>query len=117
MAASAVGVVDLPPVERDGQTYLYDVNTLSNFVTDAPTLIGFDPFDMGDLRPADSVRAARLHPSDETAVLGGNALRVYAGLDPAAWDGPLGDGVRFIVGVAANGIHPGLLDVRRELAC
>ena len=29
---------------RDGQIYLYDVNALSNFVTDAPRLVGFDPF-------------------------------------------------------------------------
>ena len=24
--------------------YFYDINALSNFVTDAPTLVGFDPF-------------------------------------------------------------------------
>jgi hypothetical protein len=30
--------------ERDGQVHYYDVNALSNFVTDAPKLIGFDPF-------------------------------------------------------------------------
>jgi aminocarboxymuconate-semialdehyde decarboxylase len=37
-------------------------------------LLGSDhPFDMGDLRPADSVRAAGLDPQDEDAVLGGNA--------------------------------------------
>ena len=30
--------------ERDGQLYLYDLNALSNFVTDAPALVGFDPF-------------------------------------------------------------------------
>jgi hypothetical protein len=29
---------------RDGQLYFYDVNALSNFVTDAPRLVGFDPF-------------------------------------------------------------------------
>ena len=28
---------------RDGQAYFYDVNALSNFVTDAPDVIGFDP--------------------------------------------------------------------------
>jgi aminocarboxymuconate-semialdehyde decarboxylase len=37
-------------------------------------LCGSDhPFDMGDLRPADTVRAAGLSPGDEAAVLGGNA--------------------------------------------
>lgn len=30
--------------ERDGLPYFYDVNALSNFVADAPDLIGFDPF-------------------------------------------------------------------------
>jgi len=30
--------------ERDGQRYFYDINALSNFVTDAPSLVGFDPF-------------------------------------------------------------------------
>jgi len=37
-------------------------------------LLGSDhPFDMGDLRPADTVRAAGLDAADEAAVLGGNA--------------------------------------------
>lgn len=31
---------------------------------------------MGDLRPADTVRAAGLSPADEEAVLGGNAARL-----------------------------------------
>ena len=36
--------------ERDGGTYFYDINALSNFVTDAPNLVGFDPFvRLGDL--------------------------------------------------------------------
>jgi D-ala D-ala ligase C-terminus len=30
--------------ERDGLTYFYDLNALSNFVADAPGVIGFDPF-------------------------------------------------------------------------
>ncbi len=30
--------------ERDGQVYYYDINALSNFVTDAPRIVGFDPF-------------------------------------------------------------------------
>jgi glutathione synthase/RimK-type ligase-like ATP-grasp enzyme len=29
---------------RDGLPYFYDVNALSNFVADAPSVIGFDPF-------------------------------------------------------------------------
>ena len=30
---------------RDRRPYFYDVNALSNFVTDAPRLVGFDPFE------------------------------------------------------------------------
>jgi aminocarboxymuconate-semialdehyde decarboxylase len=42
-------------------------------------LCGSDhPFDMGDLRPADSVRAAGLPAAEEAAVLGGNAARLLA---------------------------------------
>jgi predicted ATP-grasp superfamily ATP-dependent carboligase len=40
-----VGGVEYLESERDGQLYLYDVNALSNFVTDAPRLVGFDPFE------------------------------------------------------------------------
>src|SRR4029077_15454410 len=45
-----VGGVEYLESERDGQIYLYDVNSLSNFVTDAPNLVGFDPFErLGDV--------------------------------------------------------------------
>lgn len=30
--------------ERNGQPYIYDVNALSNFVTDADRILGFDPY-------------------------------------------------------------------------
>jgi D-alanine-D-alanine ligase-like ATP-grasp enzyme len=39
-----LGGVEYLESERDGRTYFYDINALSNFVTDAPTLVGFDPF-------------------------------------------------------------------------
>lgn len=39
-----VGGVEYLESERDGGTYVYDINALSNFVTDAPSLVGFDPF-------------------------------------------------------------------------
>ena len=39
-----IGGVEYLESARDGQIYLYDVNSLSNFVTDAPRLVGFDPF-------------------------------------------------------------------------
>ncbi|MGH9200593.1 MAG: ATP-grasp domain-containing protein [Vicinamibacterales bacterium] len=40
-----VGGVEYVVDDRDGQRYYYDVNALSNFVADAPRVIGFDPFE------------------------------------------------------------------------
>jgi hypothetical protein len=40
-----VGGVEYTIDDRDGQLYYYDINALSNFVADAPRVIGFDPFD------------------------------------------------------------------------
>jgi hypothetical protein len=40
-----VGGVEYLESERDGRVYFYDVNALSNFVNDAPRLVGFDPFE------------------------------------------------------------------------
>ena len=39
-----VGGVEYLVDDRDGQLYYYDINALSNFVADAPRVIGFDPF-------------------------------------------------------------------------
>lgn len=39
-----VGGVEYLVNARDGRPYFYDVNALSNFVADAPNVIGFDPF-------------------------------------------------------------------------
>jgi glutathione synthase/RimK-type ligase-like ATP-grasp enzyme len=39
-----VGGVELLHDARDGKHYFYDVNALSNFVADAPRVVGFDPF-------------------------------------------------------------------------
>jgi len=39
-----VGGVEYLVNARDGQVYYYDVNALSNFVADAPHVVGFDPF-------------------------------------------------------------------------
>ena len=46
VAASGIDVGGIEYVidDRDGQLYYYDVNALSNFVADAPRVIGFDPF-------------------------------------------------------------------------
>jgi hypothetical protein len=38
-----VGGIEYLVSERDGEDYFYDANALSNFVTDAPALVGFDP--------------------------------------------------------------------------
>jgi hypothetical protein len=38
-----VGGVEYLVAARDGRPYFYDLNALSNFVTDAPQLLGFDP--------------------------------------------------------------------------
>jgi hypothetical protein len=39
-----VGSVEYLVNEADGQVYYYDINPLSNFVADAPNVVGFDPF-------------------------------------------------------------------------
>jgi hypothetical protein len=39
-----VGGVEYLIDERDGQLRFYDINALSNFVADAPRVVGFDPF-------------------------------------------------------------------------
>lgn len=43
-AGMDVGGVEYLVNERDGVPYFYDVNALSNFVADAPDVIGFEPF-------------------------------------------------------------------------
>lgn len=46
MAAAGIeiGGVEYMIDDRDGRLYYYDINALSNFVADAPRVIGFDPF-------------------------------------------------------------------------
>jgi biotin carboxylase len=39
-----VGGVEYLIDDRDGEIYYYDINALSNFVTDAEKVVGFDPF-------------------------------------------------------------------------
>ncbi len=38
-----LGGIEYLTSERDGRLYYYDINALSNFVTDAPRIVGFDP--------------------------------------------------------------------------
>lgn len=42
-AGIEVGGVEYIVDDRDGQRYYYDINALSNFVADAPRVVGFDP--------------------------------------------------------------------------
>ncbi|HEY4101653.1 MAG TPA: hypothetical protein VGM20_12345 [Gemmatimonadales bacterium] len=39
-----VGGIEYLIDDRDGEAYFYDINALSNFVADAPNVVGFDPF-------------------------------------------------------------------------
>jgi hypothetical protein len=43
-AGIEVGGVEYFVDDRDGRLYYYDINALSNFVADAPRVVGFDPF-------------------------------------------------------------------------
>ena len=43
-AGIEIGGIEYIVDSRDGQLYYYDINALSNFVADAPRVIGFDPF-------------------------------------------------------------------------
>jgi hypothetical protein len=38
-----VGGIEYTIDDRNGQLYYYDINALSNFVADAPRVVGFDP--------------------------------------------------------------------------
>ena len=39
-----IGGIEYLVDDRDGKHYFYDVNALSNFVADAPNVVGFDPW-------------------------------------------------------------------------
>jgi glutathione synthase/RimK-type ligase-like ATP-grasp enzyme len=43
-ACIEIGGVEYVVDDRDGRLYFYDINALSNFVADAPHVVGFDPF-------------------------------------------------------------------------
>lgn len=49
-AGMDVGGVEYLVSDRDGEAYFYDLNALSNFVADAPNIIGFNPYtDLAEL--------------------------------------------------------------------
>lgn len=58
--------------ERDGVAYVYDINALSNFVTDAPRIVGFDPFEPFAAYIERRLAAAGARPK----------LQAVGGLDP-----------------------------------
>ena len=60
-----IGGVEYMVDARDGRPYFYDVNALSNFVADAPRVLGFDPF----ARLADWLQAELVRASAREAVL------------------------------------------------
>ena len=61
-----IGGVEFVVDDRDGQRYYYDINALSNFVADAPRVIGFDPFE----RLADYLEAQQaITPIPEPRIL------------------------------------------------
>jgi hypothetical protein len=43
-ASLDIGGIEYLVDDRDGRVYYYDVNALSNFVADAPNVVGFDPW-------------------------------------------------------------------------
>jgi hypothetical protein len=57
--------------ERDGEAYFYDLNALSNFVADAPNVIGFDPF----ANLVDLIERLREAPVEVGRLLGDRAPR------------------------------------------
>ena len=53
------------------------LRALVDFAGPGRVLLGSDyPFDMGDERPTEVVRALRLPADEEGAIVGGNALRL-----------------------------------------
>ena len=66
-----IGGVEYMIDARDGRPYFYDINALSNFIADAPRVLGFDPFARltdwleRELRPP--VASLRPAPARQTA--------------------------------------------------
>ena len=63
-AGMDVGGVEYLVNARDGEAYFYDLNALSNFVADAPNVVGFNPYvDLAEL----IVERAELVPAEVSA--------------------------------------------------
>ena len=66
-----VGGVEYIVDDRDGRPYYYDINALSNFVADAPRVVGFDPFArLADYLEEEVERASRTNVSSVSGVRG-----------------------------------------------
>jgi hypothetical protein len=73
-----LGGVEYLVNDRDGHVYYYDINALSNFVTDAVRVVGFDPYvtlveyleRRGKLRSS-KPREPAVHPSRQTSEVSG----------------------------------------------
>lgn len=75
LAGIDIGGVEYLVDDRDGKPYVYDINALSNFVADAPRVIGFDPWvNFVDFLVARATDAERAAPSSSTAGFGVRAL-------------------------------------------
>ena len=70
-----IGGVEYLIDDRDGQPYVYDINALSNFVADAPRVVGFDPwvnfvdYLVARATSAESANAIVLSTEDDSRVL------------------------------------------------
>ena len=77
-----VGGIEFLVDDRDGKHYFYDINALSNFVADAPNVIGFDPFvnlvDYLELRGRRSELGGRRKPERAPVAFSGPDLHPAA---------------------------------------
>lgn len=72
MAAAQIeiGGIEYMIDDRDGRVYYYDINALSNFVADAPRVIGFDPFvRLADWLEEEAAAASAKEPAIEVAAV------------------------------------------------
>jgi D-ala D-ala ligase C-terminus len=70
-AGIEIGGVEYITDDRDGQRLYYDINALSNFVSDGPRVVGFNPFvNLADWLEAEASSRARV-PALASSVVGG----------------------------------------------
>jgi hypothetical protein len=85
-----VGGVEYFTDARDGRRYYYDINALSNFVADAPRVVGFDPHEkLVDylVREAGGVASSSLTPDPSPFRERGTALEFRPPLPSGRGDG------------------------------